>query len=381
MITGKWHGIARYTEKLIRHLAEIDTDNSYFLLGREAPLAEVLAGTKKAGGAGKFRIIPCRTPLYSLREQVAIPRLLKREGFDLFHATSYSAPVRCPTKLVMTIHDLIHLAHPGKKAWIYRLYYRLFVRRAAHRAKRVITVSRFSRDDIVERLGVGKSKISVTYEGSRFEAELLGGSTGRGVETGGAISEREAPTESFSNGRRKKAFLLNMGNEKPHKNVISVVKAYSLLRDRGFRTLELLLIGRQSGEVLRFLRDNNLTGSVTLKEQAPDDELARLLREARIFIFPSLYEGFGLPVLEAMSLGTPVVISDRASLPEVAGDAGVYVDPLSVGAIAEALERILTQPGLEKDLAERCRTRAREFSWRRMAEETLEIYRQVIEAV
>jgi glycosyltransferase involved in cell wall biosynthesis len=356
-------GIGTYTRNLLRHLARLDRDNEYVLLCHEPDLglAEVLGPN--------FRTVLEPSPNYSVREQIHVPWVLHREKPDVFHAPHYvlppAIPIRC--RSVVTIHDCIHLMFPqylpNRAAYVYA---KASMWMAARRSDRILTVSEASKRDIIHFFNVRPEKIVVVYN---------------------AIDERFRMTPADEDVARVREryqlnhrFVLYAGNIKPHKNLVRLIEAFDKLRTSGFEDLKLLIIGDEISKLpalRRAVHTHKLHKHVRFLGFLPDETLAILYRLTAVFVFPSLYEGFGLPPLEAMACGAPVVTSNVSSLPEVAGDAAVLVDPYDVDSIVEGMRRVLTNPALAEDLRRKGRERAREFSWERSVARTRELYQEL----
>jgi glycosyltransferase involved in cell wall biosynthesis len=330
-------GIGTYIRNLLRTLARLDRDTEYVLLLQETDL-------HVPGHLGpNFRGVLERSANYSMREQLHIPYVLMRERPDVYHAPHYVLPVAVPCRSVVTIHDTIHLMFPqylpNRAAYAYA---RSLMWAAARRADRILTVSASSKRDILHYFNVPPEKIEVVYNAldERFGAEPRPEEIAR-------VRERFQLDHGF---------VLYAGNIKPHKNLVRLIDAFEGLRSAVHKY--------KLHKHVRFL------GFLS------DETLAVLYRLAAVFVFPSLYEGFGLPPLEAMASGTPVVTSNVSSLPEVAGDAAVLVDPYDAMDIKDGIKRVLTDPALAAEMRRKGLLRAREFSWERSVARTLEIYRE-----
>jgi len=349
----KWrdYGIGTYVRNLVRHLARLDHETTYFLFcsGTDAPVLRDLAAN--------FVPIVDDSAGYGLAEHVTIPLKLRRLGADLLHSPHYVVPLLCPTRRVVTIHDCIHLLFPQYLPSRAALHYaRFMLGQAVRRSALVFTVSEASRADILrfypdadpERIRVVPNAIDPTL-----------------LEHPGA-AEMERVRERYQISER---FLLFAGNIKPHKNLERLVGAFGLLKRRpDLEDLKLLIIGDEVGSyglLRRRLEQEGVRSDVRFFGFVPDQTLAALYRLASVFAFPSLYEGFGLPPLEAMACGTPVVTSRISSLPEVVGDAAVLVDPYSVEDIAAGLERALLDAKLRSELRQKGLARSATFSWER----------------
>ena len=355
-------GIGTYIRNLLRHLARIDSETEYVLLTAPADLD--VAATL----APNFRAVLEDSPNYSLREQWHVPWVLHREKPDVFHAPHYVLPQAVPCRSVVTIHDCIHLMFPqylpNRAAYAYA---RGSMWTAARKADRILTVSEASKHDILRFFKVAPEKIEVVYN---------------------AIDERfwnvpapediERVRERYQLAYR---FVLYVGNIKPHKNHVRLIEAFNMLRGRpGFDDVRLLIIGDEISRLpalRRAVHMYKLHKEVRFLGYQPDDTLAILYRIASVFAFPSLYEGFGLPPLEAMACGTPVVTSNVSSLPEVTGGAAVLVDPHDVGSIADGIAQVLDNPGLAAEMRQKGLERARHFSWERSVARTKGVYQEV----
>jgi glycosyltransferase involved in cell wall biosynthesis len=359
-------GIGTYIRNLVRQLGRIDKDTEYVLLCRPQDRDRI------APPEGNFRVIADPAPPYSISEQIRIPVALRREHVDLFHAPHYVLPPLIHCRSVVTIHDCIHLMFPqylpNRFAYAYA---KAQLWTAAHRSDRILTVSETSKLDILRRFHVPADKVTVVYN---------------------AIDERLAvppDEEEFERVRAryqlKDPFALYVGNIKPHKNLERLIDAFHELRqESAFESLKLVIIGDEISKyqgLRRAVHRHKLHKHVRFFGFVPPGTLAVLYRLASVFVFPSLYEGFGLPPLEAMYFGTPVVTSNVSSLPEVVGDAAVLVDPYDTTSIAEGMRRALVDEELRAWLRERGAARAREFSWEQSVARIREVYGEVMEQV
>ena len=354
-------GIGTYVRNLLRELARQNDDAEYVLLC-------ALDDDERLRALGpRFHPTVERSGNYSIREQLSIPLTLRRVKVDLFHAPHYVVPPLITQRFVVTIHDCIHLRFPQYLPNRAALYYaRTMMTMAARRSQRILTVSQASKEDILNYLKVPASKVEVIYN---------------------ALDERLALTptpEEVDRVRQRflltSPFMLYAGNIKPHKNVDRLVEAFSLLKKRGFEDVKLLIIGDEISKypnLRRLVHRYQLHQHVRYLGFVPDHTLAVLYRLASAFVFPSLFEGFGLPPLEAMAAGAPVITSNVSSLPEVVGDAALLIDPLDAGAIANAMERILSDPDLSAELTRRGRERVLAFSWERSVARIRQVYSEL----
>jgi glycosyltransferase involved in cell wall biosynthesis len=354
-------GIGTYIRNLLRQLARLDRQNEFVVFCRPDD-RDALASLGE-----NFRAVVELSGNYSIAEQMKIPLAIKREGVTLFHAPHYVLPplVRC--RSVVTIHDCIHLMFPQYLPNRLALRYaRTSITLAARRATRVLTVSESSKRDILRFVDTEPEKIDVIYNAydERFGIEPREEDVVR-------VRERYQLHDEF---------VLYAGNVKPHKNLARLIEAFHLVRKRGLGQLKLVLIGDDISRysvLRRAVHQHQLHKYVRFLGYLPEETLAVMYRLAGVFVFPSLYEGFGLPPLEAMASGTPVVTSNLSSLPEVAGDAAVLVDPYDPTAIADGIYRVLTDEALRRELRRKGLARAAQFSWEQSVQRVREIYAEV----
>jgi glycosyltransferase involved in cell wall biosynthesis len=349
----KWRdfGIGTYVRNLVRHLARLDRDTTYFLFCHDADEATL------RDLAENFVPIVDSSAGYGVREHLSIPLKLRRLGAELLHSPHYVRPLLCTIPSVVTIHDCIHLLFPqylpNRMAWRYARY---MMGSAIRHSAVVFTVSEATRADIL-RFYSWADPAKVHVVPNAIDTELL---ESPGEEEMARVRER------FQiHGR----FVLFAGNVKPHKNLERLIRAFAMAREQsGHEDLQLLLIGddvSKYGALRRAVESTGLRQDVRFFGFVPPSTLAALYRMASVFAFPSLYEGFGLPPLEAMSCGTPVVTSRMSALPEVVDEAALLVDPYSVESIATGITAVLDDEALRERLVEKGRARARAFSWER----------------
>jgi glycosyltransferase involved in cell wall biosynthesis len=357
-------GIGTYIRNLLRQLARLDRQTEYVVFCRPDD-REGLASLGE-----NFRAVSETSGNYSLSEQIRIPLALRRERVTLFHAPHYVLPPLVRTRSVVTIHDCIHLMFPQYLPSRFALAYaRTSITLAARRATRVMTVSESSKRDILRFVDVEPGKIEVIYNAfdERFGIEPREEDVVR-------VRERYQLNDEF---------VLYAGNVKPHKNLERLIEAFNLVRKRGLDHLKLVLIGDEISKyaaLRRAVHYHQLHKYVRFLGYLPEETLAVMYRLAGVFVFPSLYEGFGLPPLEAMASGTPVVTSNISSLPEVAGDAAVLVDPHFPEAIADGIYTVLTDEAVRRTLRQKGLARAAQFSWEQSVRRVLDIYRDAAAA-
>jgi glycosyltransferase involved in cell wall biosynthesis len=328
-----------------------------------------------------------------LRIPFGLPWASLRGSFDLLHVT-YNAPPLSPCPTVVTIHDISFEHYPQFFSPRDRLILKTLTPLSARRAAHILTVSQHAKQEIVDRYGLPPDKITVTYEAAGEQFHPISDPT-----------TLQAVRAKYGIGDGP--FVLALGNLQPRKNIARLVAAFAqtvnseqspaVNRQQSkvpgqpsrettdpcslFTThCSLVIAGKaqwRESEVYRAVQQAGLEGRVVFPGYVDDADLPALYSAATVFVYPSLYEGFGLPPLEAMACGTPVISSNAASLPEVVGDAALLVDPSDTAALAQALRAALTEPSLRADLRQRGLSRAAQFSWERCAAETLAVYCQV----
>jgi glycosyltransferase involved in cell wall biosynthesis len=350
MIDEHVHGIARYTYELINNLS-FNKNIEYICL-------TIKKNSLLNNESVNFQLI--KSNFLSFQEQIELPlKLNKYRDKAIFHSPSFvSSPfIKCPT--IMTIHDLNHLKFPEYYTKFHKYYYNYIVKSSASNAKKILTVSNFSKMEIVNWLKCDSEKVVVTYNGVDENFKVIN------------------DKDKLINIRKKydlpQKFVLYIGNLKPHKNISNLIKAIKKINQE-----ITLVINGKSNEILnKIIKENYLGNKVKFIGYVDDDDLLALYNLAELFVYPSLYEGFGLPPLEAMACGCPVITSNTSSLPEVVGDAGIMVDPYDVNEIAKAIDLILSNENLRNEMIERGLKQAKKFSWKKTAEETLKVYEDV----
>ncbi len=365
-------GIGRYTQELIQALYEVDQDNRFLLLfDHQEVLDRTLAETGLAP-SDRWQTELLGYGVFSAANQLRLPGFLRRRGVDVYHSTNYMTPLAgfarhrlsSGPKLVLTIHDLIPLlfrdhAPRSKKSRLFPVY-RWLMREAAARADAIVTPSESTRRDVIAHLGIGPDR----------EASVV------------AIPEGVNPIyQPVDQARRGQRTILYVGRFDPYKNVVRLIDAYArLLRD--IPSVRLRIIGPEDPrypEACERARALGVERQIEWQGYIEPKALLEAYQTASLLVLASRYEGFGLPVLEAMACGTPVVCSNVSSLPEVVGDAALTVDPDDTQALCDAMARIITQPTLAEELRIKGMSRASQFTWEATARETLAIYRKLYE--
>ena len=368
-IGARQGGNETYIKNLILALSEIDTENRYtvYLTDSQA-VRQWREEFIPQHPNFQIRRLPPPTPL--VRVPLALAFDLRIHPVDVLHV-QYTAPPFCPVPVLATIHDLAfeHLPETFTRRGSMQL--KLTVRRTARRAARIATVSEYSRRDLIETYGLAPEKVALTYNGieSRFSSKPE------------SENEGDEIRQKFGIGGD---FLLAVGSLQPRKNLIRLIRAYSQLReDNPDFKHQLVIVGRKlwlADEIFSEVRSHKWAGDVVLTGYVEDQDLPALYRTAAAFVYPSIFEGFGLPPLEAMACGTPVITGNTSSLPEVCGDAALLIDPLDESDLRQAIISIISDHSLRERLKQRGIIQAAKFSWRETAIETLRLYRECFES-
>jgi len=359
-------GVGTYIRNVVRTLGRIDHENSYFLLGPPAKVQEI------GPLPSHFTSIPLLAPERSLKGFREFRGALKRLRCDLVHVPNvFSVPRALPCPYVMTAHDMLEYMARPRNGFLDSMYFQL-TRRALKGAARIFAVSNFTRNEIEKLFEIPSDRIEVVY--NAIDERFLRGHA--------SAADRELIEQRY---QVTYPFLLYAGRISPQKNVVRMIEAFSALKtelekDQAYPDLKLIIIGDDlSGnpDLRRTVIRSGVQNDVRFLGFIPIEVLRTFYDEAKIFVFPSLYEGFGLPPLEAMAHGTPVVTSNASSLPEVVGNAAVLVNPENVFEIMRALHRVLMDKPLRDRMKERGYRQAQRFSWESSVRRVLEAYREL----
>ena len=353
------HGIARYTEEFLRHLLLLQSDFSFVILvNRKSPLL-------KLQWPPHIRLQLLKTGWIDfLLGQIELACVLWKLKPDLFHSPSFIVPFLSNRPLVTTIHDLNHVVLSENYSIFHRLYYSFFLARKIRSAKSVITVSQFSREEIVRFFGIPKSQVAVIHNG--IDAAFRPMTSADAAMLAHFKSRFELPDN----------YILSIGNRKPHKNICRMVEAYCKARIDE----PLVLLTDFDPRILEIAQSYNKKHKIYFLRFVTNEELPYVYSMARVFVYPSLYEGFGFPPLEAAACGIPVVVSNRTSLPEVMADCAVYVNPEDIDDIARGIELALQNSPDRQQRVQGGLELVKRYSWKRLAEETLGIYGAILAA-
>lgn len=349
MLNEHFHGIGRYTYELVKYMAS-EGDVKLLLLVNNLKLS-----TKLFHGLNNIEFVKMKSKFLSIGEQIELPLVLNRYKDEyIFHSPSFVSSPLIKCKMVMTIHDLNHLKFPQYYTPFHKYYYKYIVKKSAQKCNSILTVSNFSKNEIVNWLGCEASKVIVTYNGvnSEFKKIIDKNKINR-------IKEKyKLPDE----------FILYIGNLKPHKNVERLIEAMSLVKE----SKKLVINGCLNKSIKDIINRLNLQHRVQFIGYVDEKDLPVLYNIAQIFVYPSLYEGFGLPPLEAMACGCIALVSNVTSLPEVVHNESFMFDPMDIGDISEKINAYIDI--IDNEAKNKVIIESNKFNWASCFKRTKEIY-------
>lgn len=359
-LAGPRTGIGRYMEGiLLGLLPRLELEEFALCSPRDLVLSEMLRRDNRV------RAIVQKGWKGNLWLQIALPRLLQTRKVDLFHGTLFLLPILSSCPQVLNVYDLTLYRYPGSMEWKNLCLLRLLLPASLRKAKKIVTLSEFVRREIGAMWPALAEKVVVIpgapYLERTCREKLPGPDRKRVLRRYGLLDP----------------YILFVGTLEPRKNIEKMLDAYFLLEKMGVTGRQMVLVGPSGwglGPIQRALENSSRAACIRWLGYVPDEDLAVLYQEAELFLYLSVYEGFGFPPLEAMAAGTCVVASDRASLAECLGDAAVLVDPLNVEEVAEAIRSLLADEDYRREVAEKGRIHAGRFSWEKSAEKTAQVY-------
>lgn len=382
---GENAGVGHYTYFLVKNLISLDKKNKYILffdnLLSKSAAEEVISGAANA----EIRFFPFHKYKHYLPvafSHILVSAALEKEKLDVFHSPAYVLPLSYKGKSVVTVHDLAIYKHPewfpSKFLIGQKFSTKTLVPKSLGKAAKIIAVSEHTRKDIAEIFKIKKDKVEVVYEGVETRKIPSRRQSVCGLETEVCYDDIKIKYGLKNN------YALFLGTIEPRKNLLSLLRAFSELleKDAVFKESHQFIIAGAKGwknekifsEIKTLAKKTGSAENIKYIGYVSDQDKFALIKYASCFVFPSLYEGFGLPVLEALSLGTPTITSNISSMPEVAGDAAILVNPESQREISEALKKVLSDGDLRAELSRRGREQAKKFSWEKSARETLAVY-------
>ncbi len=355
-------GVGRYIRSIFEYLPQVDDKNEYIWFFRQKEFNEI-----------KFPLPHWKKTLadirwHSLKEQLLLPKIFTKEQLDLLHFPYFSFPIFYKGKFVITIHDLIFDHYKSGRAstlpypiyLIKKIGYHFILQKAIDKASKIITISENSKHEIINHYHADPGKIVVTYES-------------------GSLEIPENATSNNSKIKKQKPYILYVGNAHPHKNVESLINSMSLIRKR-LPKLKLIIIGSDNfffPKLANYIKVQKMQNAAILIGEVPNQKLSLWYQNAECFVSASYMEGFGIPILESMSVGCPTVLSDIPIFHEIAGPAAAYFDPESPQSIANKIVEVVKNLNTRKNLQQKGYERLKLFSWRKMVEETVSIYKDV----
>lgn len=364
------HGMDMVALELINELQKIDHENEYVVFIKPDEDRNIFQKTPN------FKFVELQGGSYPIWEQIALPKAAKAEGCDILHCTSNTAPVSPKMPLVVTLHDIIYLESISllKKGgtWYQKfgnMYRRYVVPRVVKKADKIITVSEFERKRIHDFFGFaeGDNRLVAIYNGVSNHFKRVEDT-----------AELNRVKELYALPDR---FLFFLGNTDPKKNAIGVLKAFSdYMKKSKEKDLYLVILDYAEAELEKLLNeigDKTIRENIILTGYVINTDLPAVYTLCSVFLYPSLRESFGIPLLEAMRCGTPVITSNTSSMPEVAGGAAYLVNPIKTDEISRGIELLLTNEGLKNELAGKGMTQAEKFSWKNMANDVLKVYQEI----
>ncbi len=354
----KMTGIGRYLLNFLAYVAENDTENEYILFGNQRTSFNLKAPRIR------LKIIPEFFTLFW--DQIVLPYQIRKEEIDLFYSPYYKGPIFTSAILVITIHDICPLL-PSPNKTIRSAFLRFWYSVMARRAERIITVSKHSKETIETSMKVPYGKIDIVYDSVADIFKPLAKQNCLKI-----IKERFPSLKDF---------ILYVGNLSPHKNLAGLIRAYKLLPDEFQGKYQIFICGKKDkfyGPLSRLVETEGLENRVIFADFVEDEVLPYLYNAAAALVFPSLYEGFGLPVVEAMACGTAVIASDIPPMREIAAEAAILADSCKPDELAAAILRVLTEDALRKEMMRKGPIQAKRFSGRDSANKTLEIFKKAL---
>lgn len=360
-----YHGMGIYIFNLLKHIMSIDNNNKFIIYKKP----EVFSGLfLNDNDRVQIRNINKNRLARISWEYAMLPKILKKEKIDVFWGPSNFLPITKTCKYVVTIHDLSSFTYAQAYPWLRRKYYQYNIKQAVKRADFIITDSEFSKQDIIKYFRVPQEKIRVIYCGiDAFFKKVTANDTLEKVK-----KKYQLPDE----------FILTLSVLEPKKNTERLLQAYSQLIQQKKNLPKLVIGGSKKygwkNEKIFLLVDAlKLTNSIVFTDFIEYEDLVCIYSMAKLFILPSLYEGFGLPVVEAMACGTPVITSNTSSLPEVVGNAAVLVNPYNINDIANAIDIVLNDENKQKEMIKKGYENVKRFKWEKSAKELIAVFEEI----
>ena len=362
----KKHGMDMVALELIKNLQLIDKKNEYVIFVKPDEDNTCIPA------ASNFKIVELGGGPYPIWEQFALPKAARKEGCDILHCTSNTGPIKSKVPLITILHDIIYLESISifKKAgtWYQKMgnmYRRFVVPPVVRKSKRVSTVSNFEKDRIKNFMGLGDNLVAIyNGVGEHFKK----------------INDEKVLASAKEKYKLPDHFMFFLGNTDPKKNTQNVLKAFAEFNKKNKTDYKLVMLDYEESALQDILKDigyPELRQDIHLTGYVVNTDLPAMINQCKVFLYPSLRESFGIPILEGMACGVPVITSNTSSMPEIAGDAALIVDPYNPEEMTNAIQLIMDNEILKDELCEKGMERAKKFTWKNMAEQYLKLYEEV----
>ena len=369
-VINKQTGLGRYIINLIKSLLEIDKKNQYTIyvnsrLKRDHPLFHLKRDN--------LSLRSTKIKEVSVSQQLLVPFIVNNKEYDIYHYPNFDLPIGVSHKSVFTIHDLTYIKHKNLYSngkFLKNFYTKWIIDLSIRKAKKIIAVSESTKKDILEIYNPPENKIKVIHEGLDYSFSV----NGSGTKTTSILTNKSFNSKAHN-------FFLFIGERRPHKNLPRLIKAFSHFKNKIKSDYKLIIAGKpyaQYSEPEKVTKQLNLADDVIFLGYVEDKEIQALYKDSSCFIFPSIYEGFGLPLLEAMACGVPIITSNISSMPEVVGRAAITIDPYNIIEISSAMEKIHFDNSIRQNMIKLGFERIKEFSWQKSAEQTLLLYESIV---
>lgn len=358
-------GIGRYCRELFPRILELDKENKYFLFVNEKEREELLADLKSS--ADNIQIIPCDIRHYSLSEQLSFYKVLNKYNLDLVHFPNFNAPILYKKPFVVTIHDMVHHKIGGAKKshFLHFLAYKKVIQNAARKAKKIITVSQASKKDIAGFLQIDSEKIRVIYEGSSLNTEV-----------GENLVEKVKKSYLII-----RPYFLFVGVLERKKNLVNLTRGFDYFLQKYRANMDMVIVGKSDShypDIKHKALDIKHSGRLVFTGSVEDWELGALYKGAYAFVSASLHEGFGLPGVEALGFGLPLLVSNTPVFNEIYDNTAIYFNPLDPEDIGEKMNLLVRDSRFYEQFQEKSFQRSQLFDWNKSAQETLDVYKESI---
>ncbi len=363
IFSPKFTGIGRYTHELIKEFLLLKPEWKFTLFLNSEQYDTFLSEIKKNSLYGNINIqlFVANEKMYSLAEQTTFLQKLNKIDADLFWFPHFNVPYFFNKKFVVTVHDLTLSKFPGKKmnSFLHRFVYFKILRHALQKSKHILTVSKNTKKDIIEDEKILENKITIAHN---------------------AVGKEFFEYKNNNLNKDFNKYFLYTGQHREHKNVITLVKAFHIFLKNNSK-YKLILTGKPNPlypDVSNYIKSNNLEENIILVGLVSEEKLLSLYQNAKAYIFPSLYEGFGIPPLEAMAMNTPVIASNSSCIPEICEDAAIYFDPYNQDELAKKMQNLVNNKSLEKNLITLGKKQVKKYSWKKSAEIIIKKFEELI---